>query len=55
MLTPEGYYSYIFQLYLNDKGILYSVQFRFLYFDEENIEESLNNDETFLQVMSSIV
>ena len=55
MLTPEGHYSYIFQLYLNDNGTLYSVQFRFLYFDEENIEDSLNNDETFLQVMSSIV
>ena len=54
MLAPDGNYSYVFQLYLNDNGTLYSVQFRFLFFDEDNIEQSLNEDETFLQVVSSI-
>ena len=54
ILLPEGNHSYVFQLYVKSAGILYSVQFKFAEFDENNIEKSFSEDETFIEVINSI-
>lgn len=54
ILLPEGNHSYVFQLYVKSNENLYSVQFKFAHFDENNIEKSLSEDETFTEVLNSI-
>jgi len=54
LLLPEGNHSYVFQLYARNNGNLYSVQFKFANFDENNIEKSLSEDETFSEVLEAI-
>ena len=54
-LLPEGMHAYVFQMYfINSDGELLSAQFKFVNFDESNIEKSLNEDATFAEVIASI-
>lgn len=54
ILLPEGYHSFVFQLYAKSNGNLYSVQFKFAEFDEKNIEKAFSEDETFSELLESI-
>ena len=40
--------------FINSDGELLSAQFKFVNFDESNIEKSLNEDATFAEVIASI-